>query len=74
MRPIVASTLAALLLAACASTEGGNVYAQQYRDLERDCAARGGILLPSTGPQSSNAAADYACSLQDIDIRGRNDS
>lgn len=73
MRPIIAPPVfaaAALLLAACANTGAGNPsYARQYEALERDCIARGGVLV-DLGRTSSNVAADYACRLQDPNVPG----
>ena len=63
-----ALALGAAALGACASTgeqtTSSNLYASELDQLQRDCAARGGNLIP--GPRlTGRPQTDYAC-----DIRG----
>ena len=54
-------------LAACA---GGALesYGEEQRQLEQSCTARGGVLLPASGPSTGRAATDYFCRIPDGDF------
>jgi hypothetical protein len=54
---------AAALLSACATGPGGNHYAMEYNNLNRDCRSRGGILAPLANTPTGNPGADYACRI-----------
>jgi hypothetical protein len=61
--PISVSLAAAMALAACASTGGTNTYEAEYRQLNADCQARGGILA-ATGAQSGRPQNDNVCEIR----------
>jgi len=55
---------AALALAACASTSGGQgIYGAELAKLRSDCEARDGILTP-VGRSTGQAATDYVCEIR----------
>jgi len=64
MRPLIVLAPAVLILglAACASTATGSRYSDELRQLEEDCAARGGILAPS-GQQTGRPQTDNICKI-----------
>ena len=62
MRSILATTLAALALAACASTGGENRYVSALDRLTADCKARGGILAP-TGVSTGRPETENVCRI-----------
>ena len=61
----LSAALAALTLAACASTGGGETYQQEFARLEASCQARGGMLVASSNPSSGRPATDYVCDIRD---------
>lgn len=64
MRTTLTLLAAAMLLAACASTETANLGSAEYRKLEQDCKARGGELKPVGGAPAANDSANYACEFK----------
>ncbi|MNE17182.1 hypothetical protein D3C80_1101560 [compost metagenome] len=65
MRPpfvLVLAFAAPVALSACAGGRTLPTYGEELRQLEADCAARGGILTP-TGSQTSRPQRDYACKI-----------
>ncbi len=56
--------LAALTLAACASSGAQSRYSQDYTQLREDCAARQGILTPITGAMTGRPQTDNACEIR----------
>ena len=65
MRALFALSAAALL-AACATPHGGpSRTATEHARLAADCAARGGILVPSGRSMTGYAAVDNICRVHD---------
>ena len=53
------------LLAGCATPYGPSRTASEHARLSADCAARGGILVPSGRPISGYVAVDNVCRIHD---------
>ena len=61
MRPLILA-LSAALLAACVAPMGGpSRTALEHERLSQDCAARGGVLVPSGRPMTGRPAVDNVC-------------
>jgi hypothetical protein len=50
-------------LTACASTDGTSRYSEELRQLNEDCAARGGILAPTGGGITGRPQTDNICKI-----------
>lgn len=63
---VLVPLIAAAGLAGCATYPGraSTTYAEELRQLEADCAARGGILTPIAGATGPRPANDYACEIR----------
>ena len=64
MRALFALT-AVTLLAGCATPYGPSRTATENARLSADCAARGGILVPSGRPMTGYPAVDNVCNIHD---------
>lgn len=73
MRTLIALSVPALFLAACASTSGDNPsYQAELEQLREECTARGGVLQAISDTITAHPRADYACRMQDVNLaRGR---
>jgi hypothetical protein len=60
---VFAPAVLVLGLAACASDGGTSRYSEELRQLNEDCAARGGILVPSGGPTTGRPQTDNICKI-----------
>jgi hypothetical protein len=65
LRSLIAATVLAASLAACATTTSAdkNAATSDYDALKRDCDAKGGILV-STGKTSANERVNYVCDIK----------
>ena len=60
MKLLAAIALSVLFMGGCTHLAGGPTD-QTYAGLERNCRARGGVLVPIPGANSVNPAANFAC-------------
>ncbi len=62
MRPLLAGA-GALILSACAGALPAGTPSDRLAGLDRDCRARGGVLVPSPAPLTGRPEVDNICRI-----------
>jgi hypothetical protein len=63
VRALVLPAVAALTLSACATDRPLQTHAERLAELEQECRARGGVLVPSGAPLTGRPEVDYHCRI-----------
>lgn len=63
MRALVVAAVAALTLSACATDRPLQTNAERLAELEQECRARGGVLVPSGAPLTGRPEVDNLCRI-----------